>query len=164
MGKESIEVMVEGGKASPAPPLGPALGPLGVNIAQVVDEINKRTKDMAGMKVPVKVIVDPATKEFEIEVGTPPVSALIKKELGLDKGSSLAGKVRVGDLTMEQVKKIAKIKFASDEESYVNQVIGSARSMGITVEKGELTNEEKKEIEKMRQQASEKSEGAGGAG
>ncbi|HDD46090.1 MAG TPA: 50S ribosomal protein L11 [Candidatus Aenigmarchaeota archaeon] len=155
MGKEKVEVMVEGGKATAAPPLGPALGPLGVDINKVVNEINARTKDMAGMKVPVKVIVDTATKEFEIEVGTPPVSALIKKELGIDKGSGLAGKVRVGDLTMEQVRKIAKIKFGSDDESYVRQVIGSARSAGITVEAGPLTEEEKKEIEKMRKSLEE---------
>ena len=79
---ETIEVLVEGGKASAGPPLGPALGPLGVNVMQVVNAINEKTKHFDGMKVPVKVIVDPKTKGFEIEVGTPPVTALILKELG----------------------------------------------------------------------------------
>ena len=74
MGKETIELLVEGGKATAAPPLGPTLAPLKVNVGQVVAEINKKTADMAGMKVPVKVTVDTATKAFEISVGTPPVS------------------------------------------------------------------------------------------
>ena len=85
MAKQTIESLVEGGKASAGPPLGPALGPIGVNIGDVIAKINERTRDMAGMKVPVKVIVDTETKEFEIDVGTPPASALIKKELNLKK-------------------------------------------------------------------------------
>ncbi len=81
---EKIEALVDGGKASAGPPLGPALGPLGVNIGQIVSEINKKTKDFAGMKVPVVIIVDPKTKDFTITVGTPPASSLIKQELGVD--------------------------------------------------------------------------------
>ncbi|HDJ50955.1 MAG TPA: 50S ribosomal protein L11, partial [Thermoprotei archaeon] len=84
MPKQVIEVLVEGGKATPGPPLGPALGPLGVNVAQVVKAINEATKEFEGMKVPVKVIVDVATRQFEIEVGLPPTSALILKELGIE--------------------------------------------------------------------------------
>jgi len=140
MGKETIELLVEGGKATAAPPLGPSLAPLKVNVGQVVAEINKKTAEMAGMKVPVKVIVDTDTKEFEIDVGTPPVSALIKKELDIEKGSGEAGKTTVGNLTEEQVKKVAKIKFNSDEERFTNMVKGTARSMGITV--GETPKEE----------------------
>ena len=81
-----VDVMVEGGKATPAPPLGPALAPLGVNIGAIVEEINKKTSSFKGMQVPVTVNVND-DKSFEIKVGIPPVSALIKKELVLEKGS-----------------------------------------------------------------------------
>ncbi|MFH1364163.1 MAG: 50S ribosomal protein L11 [Candidatus Aenigmatarchaeota archaeon] len=144
MAKETIEALVEGGKASAGPPLGPALGPMGVNTKKVVEDINEKTAGMKGMKVPVKVIIDTATKEYEIVVGTPPVAALIKKEIGIDKGSGKAGEVRVGDISMEQVKKIAKTKFGSDDKMYVNQVLGTCRSMGITVGEGGLSTEEEK--------------------
>jgi large subunit ribosomal protein L11 len=142
MGKETIEILVEGGKATAAPPLGPSLAPLKVNVGNVVTEINKKTAAMKGMKVPVKVIVDTAKKTFEIEVGTPPVSALIKRELNIEKGSGEAGKARVGDLTDEQVKKISTIKFASTDKRYTEMIKGTARSMGITVGKGAVTAEE----------------------
>ena len=75
MAKEKVEVMVEGGKATAAPPLGPALGPMGVNIGQVIAKINEKTKAFAGMKVPVKVIIDKSTKAFDIEVGTGPTTS-----------------------------------------------------------------------------------------
>ena len=149
MGKKTIDALVDGGKASAGPPLGPALGPLGVNIGKVIEEINKKTADLAGMKVPVKVIVDESDKSFEIQVGTPPISALIKKELSLKKGSREPGLTRVADLTKDQIKKIARSKFGSDEESYVRQVEGTCRSMGITVGEGPITDEEKKKIEEM---------------
>lgn len=147
MGKQTIEALVEGGKASAGPPLGPALGPMGVNIGQVIAEINKKTASLAGMKVPVKVIVDTGTKEFEVEVGTPPIAALIKKELGIKKGSGKAGTVRAGDISKEQIKKVAQAKFGSDDEPLRRQVEGTCRSMGITVGQGELSAEEKKELE-----------------
>ena len=147
MAKQTIESLVDGGKASAGPPLGPALGPMGVKIGDVIAAINEKTRDMAGMKVPVKVIVDSDTKAFEIEVGTPPTSALIKKELNLKKASQTPGKERLADLSVEQAKKIAKIKFGSDDNSAVNQVIGTARSMGISVGKGVVTEEEKKAYE-----------------
>jgi len=143
-----VEVLVEGGKASPGPPLGPALGPLGVNIGQVVVKINELTKDYAGMTVPVKVIVDPKTKKFEIEVGTPPTSALIKKELGIEKGSSDPRKQKVGDLKLEQVIKIARMK-KDNSLSYtlkgvVLEVLGACVSMGVTVE-----GKDPREIQKL---------------
>jgi large subunit ribosomal protein L11 len=150
MAKQTIESLVDGGKASAGPPLGPALGPMGVNIGNVIAAINERTKDLAGMKVPVKVIVDTGTKEFEIEVGTPPVSALIKKELSLKKASQTPGKERLADLSMEQAMKIAKIKFGSDDEAAINQIRGTARSMGITVGKGAVTEEERKAYEEAK--------------
>ena len=86
MVEEIIEVLVEGGKASAGPPIGPALGPHGLNVVEVVNEINKLTKDFQGMKVPVKITIDPATKEFELRIGTPPASALIMEKASLEKG------------------------------------------------------------------------------
>jgi large subunit ribosomal protein L11 len=155
MPKERIEVMVEGGKATAAPPLGPALGPLGVPMQNIIDEINRKTKDLEGMKVPVTVIVDTVTKDFEIKVGSPPAAALIKKELGIEKGSSEAGKVRAGDLKEEQVRKIASAKFGSTEDRYVNQIKGSARSMGITIDEGKLSEDEMKAAEEAHKKAAE---------
>lgn len=150
MAKQTIESLVDGGKASAGPPLGPALGPMGVNLGDVIAAINERTKDMAGMKVPVKVTVDTDTKEFEIEVGTPPASALIKKELNLKTASQEPGKQRVADLTKEQVRKLALIKFGNDDESSLKQIEGTARSMGISVGMGAVTEEEKKEYEEAK--------------
>ena len=133
-----IEVLVEGGKATPGPPLGPALGPMGVNVAQVVKAINEKTKDYAGMQVPVKVDIDPKTKKFTITVGTPPTSALIKKELDIEKGSGNARTDKVGDLSLEQVVKIAKMKkinsLSYDIRGVVLEVLGTCVSMGVTVE------------------------------
>ena len=130
-----VEALVPGGKASAGPPLGPALGPLGVNVAQVVAKINEQTKDLNGMQVPVKVIVKSRT-EFEIEVGTPPTSALIIKEMGLEKGSG--DNTVVGNLTMEQVLKIANIKrkglLSKTMKLAASEVIGTAGSLGATIE------------------------------
>ena len=138
MGKESVDALVEGGKASAAPPLGPALGPLKVNIGQVVAEINKKTEAFKGMKVPVKVIVDTETKEFEIEIGTPPVSGLIKKELSMQKGSGYPNKDKVANMAIEDAIKVAKMKqdafFNATLKGAVKIVIGSANAMGVLVE------------------------------
>jgi len=155
MPTEKVEVMVEGGKATAAPPLGPALGPLGVPMQKVIEEINRKTKDLAGMKVPVTVIADTVTKAFEIKVGSPPAAALIKKELGIEKGSSEAGKVRAGDLSEEQVKRVASAKFGSAEDRFVSQVKGTARSMGITVGEGKLSEDERKAAEEAHKKAAE---------
>jgi len=138
MPKKTVEVLVEGGKATAAPPLGPALGPLGVNIGQVVAEINKKTASFKGMQVPVKVEVDTETKEFTISVGTPPASELIKKEAGVEKGSSNPQEDFVGNLVIEQVIKIAKMKEDSltgkTLKEKVKEIIGTCDSMGIMVE------------------------------
>jgi large subunit ribosomal protein L11 len=135
---DTIKALVEGGKASAGPPLGPALGPLGVNIMEIINTINDKTKEFDGMKVPVKVIIDPKTKKFEIEVGTPPATSLIFKELNLEKGSGSAGTHKVGDLTIEQAIKIAKMKFdnllGKELKQKTKEVIGSCVSIGITVE------------------------------
>lgn len=155
MPKQTVEVMVEGGKATAGPPIGSTLGPLGVNVAQIVDEINEKTKELKGMQVPVKVIVDTEKKSFEIEIGTPPVASLVKKELGIDKGSDEAGTKRVGDLSEDQIKKIARTKFGSDAPEFVSQVKGTCRSMGVTIGKGAITEEEIKRYEEMERQKAE---------
>jgi len=138
MATSSVEVLVEGGKATAAPPLGPALGPLGVNIGKVVADINTKTASFKGMQVPVKVTVDSDTKEHSISVGTPPVSALLKKEAKVEKGSGTPHTEFVGDLKIEQIIKIAKMKEDSLSgktlKEKVKEVIGSARSQGIKVE------------------------------
>lgn len=135
---ETIKALIEGGKASAGPPLGPALGPLGVNIMQIINTINEKTKQFDGMKVPVKVIVDPKTKDFEIEVGTPPATSLILKELGLEKGSGSAGTHKIGDLTVDQAIKVAKMKYdnllGKELKQKTKEVIGTCVSIGITVE------------------------------
>ncbi|WP_202318426.1 50S ribosomal protein L11 [Archaeoglobus neptunius] len=144
-----VEVLVPGGQASPGPPLGPAIGPLGLNVKQVVDRINEATKDYEGLNVPVKIIVHD-DRSFDIEVGIPPVSALVKRELGIEKGATNPGREFVGDLTMEQLIKIARIK-KEESLSYtlkevVKEVLGTCNSMGITVE-GKTPKEITKEIE-----------------
>jgi len=143
-----VEALVDGGNASGGPPLGPALGPTGVNINQVVSAINEKTKDMAGMKIPVKVIIDPSTKEFEIEVGSPPTSALIKKELNLEKGTG--DNNPVGNLSFDQLLKITKMKrdslLAEDLKGAVKEVIGVCQSVGVTIE-GKPTKEITAEID-----------------
>lgn len=132
-----ISVLIEGGKATAAAPLGPALGPLGVNIGEIVDKINEKTKPFSGMKVPVKVDVDSSTKEFEIKVGSPPTSAVIKKELNL-KTASGNPKEFVGNMTMDQILKVAEMKIDNinsySMKSAVNEILGTCNSMGISVD------------------------------
>src|SRR3989338_6567360 len=106
MATQTVEALVAGGKATAAPPLGPALGPLGVNIGQVVAEINKKTSVFNGMQVPVKVIVNTDTKSFETSIGTPPAAALILKEAGIQKGSGNPKTDKVADVLIEQIIKV----------------------------------------------------------
>lgn len=135
---EKIEALVDGGKASAGPPLGPALGPMGVNITQVINAINDKTRPFEGMKVPVKVLVDPATKKFEIEVGTPPASALILKQIGAEKGSGNPRTTKVGNLTIEQAVLVARQKesnlLGKTLKHRVKEILGTCVSMGVTVE------------------------------
>lgn len=132
-----IEVLVSGGKATPGAPLGPSLGPLGVNIKKVIEKINEKTKDFDGMQVPVKIFVGD-NKEFSITVGTPPTSSLIKKEIGIELGSATPGNKIVGNLTMKQAIKIARMKkddtLAKSLKNAVKETVGTCTSLGITVE------------------------------
>jgi len=144
-----VEVLVTGGQATPGPPLGPVIGPLGLNVKQVVDKINEATKEYAGLNVPVKIVVK-EDRSFEIRVGIPPVSALIKRELKLERGSSNPGKEFVGNLTLEQLIKIARMKRTSSLSyslrGVVKETLGTCVSMGITVE-GKNPKEVIKEID-----------------
>jgi len=132
-----VEALVSGGKANPGPPLGPALGPLGINIKEVVDKINEKTKDYNGMQVPVKVIVED-DKSVEIEVGTPPTSALVLQEAGIQKGTGVAGSEIVGNLSLQQVAKIARMKredvLAYELKATMKEVMGTCVPMGVTIE------------------------------
>lgn len=134
---DEVSVLVEGGKASAGPPLGPALGPLGVNVGQVVAQINEQTKQFAGMRVPVVVKVDPATRSFTLSVGRPPVTALLLKEAAKEKGSGKPKTETVGDVSLDAVRRIAEAKgddlHGRTIEEKVNQVIGTCVSLGLTV-------------------------------
>ncbi len=148
--KKTINVLVTGGEASAGPPLGPALGPLGVNVLGIVNEINKQTADFKGMRVPVKVEVDTDTKQFVISVGTPTTSALIAKESGIPKGSAKPNLDFMGSMTMDKVVSIAKSKiagsYAASIKSAAKEVVGSCVSMGVKIE-GKDAREFMKEID-----------------
>jgi len=130
-----IDILVQGGKASPGPPIGPALGPLGINIKAVVDDINEKTASYNGMQVPVKVIVDDQ-KHVTLEIGIPPASALVLVEAGVEKGSS--GEGIAGNISIAQAIKIAKLKrqnsLSYDLKNTVKEILGTCVSMGVTVD------------------------------
>lgn len=133
-----ISVLVTGGEATAGQPLGPALGPLGVNVLQIVNEINRITSDFKGMRVPVKVEVDTETKKFTVTVGTPTTSALLVKEAAIPKGSGKPNLDFVGNVSFDKVLGIAKIKindsYAKSIKSSVKEVVGSCVSLGVKVE------------------------------
>jgi large subunit ribosomal protein L11 len=185
MGLKTVEALIDGGKATPAPPLGPALSVFKVNIGKIIQDINEKTKHYDGMKVPVKIMIDEDTKNYTIEIGTPPTSSLIRKELGLEKIGSqkkeeapkeeaasvsaeetkeevekpkaeektetpaeevkeepapIVKKEReiVGNLTMDQIIKITKMKkdslLSKNTKKAVKEIVASCVSMPITVE------------------------------
>jgi large subunit ribosomal protein L11 len=132
-----VEALVPGGKATPGPPLGPALGPLGINIKLVIDQINEKTKDFNGMQVPITVIVAD-DKSVEIEVGTPPTASLLLQEAGITKGSGKPNTEKVGNITIQQAAKIARMKkddiLSYDLKAAVKEVTGTGVTVGVTVE------------------------------
>lgn len=132
-----VEALVPGGTATPGPPLGPSLGPLGVNVKAIIDKINEQTKAFSGMQVPIKIIVDDK-KQFTIQVGTPPTSALIKKELGVETGSGTPNTKTIGNLTVKQAVKIARMKkgdtLSKTLKGAVKEVVGSCVPLGATFE------------------------------
>ncbi len=131
-----VKLQIEAGKANPAPPVGPALGQRGLNIMQFCKDFNDRTKDKAGMIIPVIITVF-EDRSFEFITKTPRVSDLIRKALKVQAGSGEPNKKKVGTLTMSQVEEIAKVKLpdinAFDIEAAKKMVMGTARSMGVDI-------------------------------
>jgi len=133
-----VKILVEGGNMQPGPVLSQKLGPLGINIGQVIQKVNKTTKDFKGLKVPVELDIDSSTKEVDVKVFSPPVSELLKKELGIEKGSGEQGKIKVANASIEQIISVAKTKLpymlSKDLKAAVKTVLGSCASLGILVE------------------------------
>jgi large subunit ribosomal protein L11 len=131
-----VKLQIPGGAANPAPPVGPALGQQGVNIMEFCKQFNARTKEANGMITPVIITVY-SDRSFTFITKTPPTSVLILKALGLEKGSAVPNKDKVGTLTRDQAKKIAEIKMAdlnaASIEAAIRLVAGTARSMGVTL-------------------------------
>lgn len=131
-----IKLQIPAGKATPAPPVGPALGQHGVNIMSFTKEFNERTKNDAGLIIPVVITVY-ADRSFTFVTKTPPASVLLKKACGIETASGVPNKTKVAQVTMEQIRKIAETKMpdlnASSVESAMSMIAGTARSMGITV-------------------------------
>lgn len=145
-----VQALVEGGKASGGPPIGPAIGPTGVPIKNVVDTINEKTKDFKGLKVPVTILVNPSDKSFEIKVSTPMASALLLKELGIAKGSGEPNSKYVGDLPFAAILKIARMKQDSlnalEMKTRAKTIIGTCFSCGIKVD-GKIARDILQEID-----------------
>ncbi|MHA1319629.1 MAG: 50S ribosomal protein L11 [Promethearchaeota archaeon] len=133
-----VRALITGGAASGGPPIGPAVGPTGINIKDVVDAVNEKTMLFKGLTVPVRIECDPVTKQFEIFVETPSTASLLLKELGIEKGSVNSSEQKSGDLTLEQVITVTNAKkdifLAKTFKNAVKTVIGTALSIGATVE------------------------------
>ena len=133
-----IKLLVEGGEMKPGPALSQKLGPLEINVNQVIQKVNEATKDFKGMKVPVELEIDSSTKEFEVKVFSPPVSELLKKELDIEKGSGRQKKFKQANASIEQIISIAKTKFPNllckDLKSAVKTIVGTCVSLGILIE------------------------------
>ncbi len=134
---QTVSALVTGGQANAGPPLGPTLGPLGVNILEIVNAINEKTKDFEGMKVPVTVTVDKKTKKWTVEVGIPSAAALILKEAGIQKGSGTSGATWVGDIQMDSIIKVAKLKidssYAQDIKGAAKEIVGTCLPLGVKI-------------------------------
>ncbi len=161
-----VKLLVDGGAMKPGPALSQKLGPLGIPVNNVIQKINEATKSFDGIQVPVELNIDPATREFEVKVFSPPVSGLLKRELKIEKGSGAQKKIRVGNASMEQIISIAKTKLPNmlckDFKSAVKTIVGTCVSLGILVENKPAAEVEKeidegkydKEINSMRTETS----------
>ena len=142
-----IKLLVDAGDMKPGPALSQKLGPAGINIGKVMQEINEKTESFRGIKVPVELDVDTKKKDFSIKVFSPPVAELLKKELGIEKGSGQPQKIKVANAAIEQIVSVAKTKMpgmlCKEFKSAVKSVVGSCVSLGVLIE-----NENPKEIEK----------------
>ena len=138
MSKKTIKILIEGGKATPGPPIGPTLSPLGVNVVEVVKAINEATKPFEGLTVPVEIIVDTKTKKFEVKVGVPTTTALLLKAVGAKQFTGDPAHQKLGDLPIEKIIEIAIMKkeqlTAKTLKAAVKSILGTARSIGITVD------------------------------
>ncbi|MFH1608210.1 MAG: 50S ribosomal protein L11 [archaeon] len=162
-----IKILAEGGDMKPGPALSQKLGPAGVPINQVIQKVNEATKGFKGLKVPVELDVNTSTKEFEITVSSPPVSELVKKELGIEKGSGMQHKMQVANASIEQIISVAKTKLPTmlckDIKSAVKTVVGTCVSLGVLIENKPATEVEKeidggkydKEIQEEKTETSE---------
>lgn len=133
-----IKLLIEGGGMKPGPALSQKIGPLGINMGQIISKVNEATTSFKGLKVPVELDVDPATKNFEIKVFSPPVSELIKRELKVEKGSGEQKKLQVANASIEQIISIAKTKMpnllCNSLKEGVKSVVGTCTSLGVLVE------------------------------
>lgn len=140
-----VKLLIEGGDMKPGPAIAQKLGPMGINMGKVIQEVNKATTSFKGLKVPVELDVNPKTKNFTVKVFSPPTAELLKKELGIEAGSG-DKRFKVGNLAIEQIISIAKTKlpnmFAKDLKAAVKTVVGSCVTLGILID-----NKEAKEIE-----------------
>src|SRR3989344_3401268 len=141
-----IKLLIEGGEMKVNPTIAQKLGPLGLNMGKIISDVNNATSSFKGVKVPVAIDIDAKTKQYKIEVSTPPTAGLLKKELEIEKGTSASSKQKVGNAAIEQIIKVAKIKqegmLINNFKSAVKTVVGSCVSLGILIE-----GKEAKEIE-----------------
>jgi len=133
-----IKLLVDGGSMKPGPALSQKLGPLGIPVNLVITKVNEATKSFEGIQVPVELNVDPATRDFDVKVFSPPVSGLLKRELKIEKGSGTQKKIKVANASIEQIISIAKTKsqnlLSKDFKSAVKTIVGTCVSLGILIE------------------------------
>ncbi len=145
-----VKILAEGGSMKPGPALSQKLGPAGIPLNKVIEQVNKATENFKGLKVPVELEVDLATKEFQVKVFSPPASELVKRELGLQKGSGMQHKLQVANASIEQVINVAKQKtpglLAKDLKSAVKTIVGTCGTLGVLVE-NKLAVEVEEEID-----------------
>lgn len=145
-----VKILTEGGNMQPSPTLSQKLGPAGINIGQVISKVNDATKSFKGLKVPVELNVDLGTKQFEIQIFSPPVSELLKKELGIEKGSGTQKKLYMANASIEQIIAVAKTKMPNllckNLKSAVKSIVGTCVSLGVLIE-NKLAAEIEKEID-----------------
>jgi large subunit ribosomal protein L11 len=133
-----IKLLIDGGDMKPGPAIAQQLGPIGINMGQVISKVNEATKEFKGMKVPAELDINEKTKDFTVKTSSPPTSELIKKELKLEKGTSDHKNIKVGNASIEDIIKIAKIKYSNmlekDFKTAVKSILGTCASVGILVE------------------------------
>ncbi len=133
-----IKLLVDGGNMKPGPAIAQQIGPIGLNMGKIISEVNNATKNLSGMQIPVVLDINPKTKDFKIEVLSPPVSALLKKEAGIELASGERKKYRCGNLSIEQIISVTKQKYsnllAKDFKKALLSILGSAMSSGFLIE------------------------------